>query len=360
MGVQKQQVTQTTSNIPTYLAPYATDVARQAQAMYNTNVMNPPIYGAERIAGPTAEQVQSRAGIMGLGRPEQFGVATDFLSRAGQYAPGQFDYMNVGQPNLQQYQMAAPQTFGQEQAQQYMSPYAQSVIDIQKREALRDAQRAQLAQNLGAARQGTYGGARQLLATTERERNLGTQMGDIQAKGLQAAYENAQAQFERDRTAQMGAAGQNLQALLGVQQLGTQTGLQALLANQQAQMEAQKAAEQSRQFGATQGLEAGRTLANVGLTQQQADLARLAAQEGVGALGQSLQQQRMDQAYQDFMRQYQNPQEQLSYYSNIIRGLPAPQSQTQTSYGQAPSAAAQLGGAGLGAASIYNLLKQTG
>jgi hypothetical protein len=34
-----------------------------------------------------------------------------------------------------------------------------------------------LGANLGAARQGTYGGARQLLAQTERERALGQQLG---------------------------------------------------------------------------------------------------------------------------------------------------------------------------------------
>jgi hypothetical protein len=59
------------------------------------------------------------------------------------------------------------------QAQQaFMSPYMQNVVDVQKQEAIRDAQKGQLGQNLAAARQGTYGGARQTLAMTERERNL--------------------------------------------------------------------------------------------------------------------------------------------------------------------------------------------
>jgi hypothetical protein len=60
------------------------------------------------------------------------------------------------------------------------------------REAIRDAQKTQLGANLGAARQGTYGGARQLLAQTERERALGQQLGNIQTRGLQSAYEAAQ------------------------------------------------------------------------------------------------------------------------------------------------------------------------
>jgi hypothetical protein len=82
----------------------------------------------------------------------------------------------------------------------------QNVVDIQKEEAIRDAQKGQLAQNLGAARQGTYGGARQLLASTERERNLGQQLAQIQAAGGQRAFEAAQQ----------------------AQQFGSQLGLQGL------------------------------------------------------------------------------------------------------------------------------------
>ena len=54
--------------------------------------------------------------------------------------------------------------------QSFMSPYQQNVIDVNKSEALRDAQKGLTAGNLGAVRQGTYGGARQLLAQTEQER----------------------------------------------------------------------------------------------------------------------------------------------------------------------------------------------
>jgi hypothetical protein len=53
-----------------------------------------------------------------------------------------------------------------------MSPYMQAVTDVQKKTAIREAQLAQQQANLGAARQGTYGGARQALAQAERERGL--------------------------------------------------------------------------------------------------------------------------------------------------------------------------------------------
>ena len=190
------------------------------------------------------------------------------------------------QANLERFQMEAPDKFSGVEASRYMSPYIQNVLDVQKREAITDAQKTQLAQDLGAARQGTYGGARQLLAATERERALGQQLGDIEARGLQSAYESSQAQFERDRAAQMAAQQANLQAALGVQELGTTTGLQAALANlsneQQARVQNQAAMLQTQGLNAEQALRAA-------LANQQADLTRAQANQqaalGVQQLG---------------------------------------------------------------------------
>jgi hypothetical protein len=281
-----------------------------------------------------------------------------------QYDPRDFSAQQVNTPNLTQYGMQAPQLFGTEQAGQYMSPFLRNVLDVQKREAVTDARKGQLAQDLGAARQGTYGGSRQLLAAMERERNLGQQMGDIEARGLQAGFENAQAQFERDRAAQMQTGQQNLESLLRTQQLGTQTGLQALLANQQTNLEAQRLGEQSRQFGAGQGLQGlqlagqmGQTLGNLGQYQQQANLQRLQAQGATAAEQRGFQQQLLDQAYGDFLRQRDYPMEMLGQYSNLLRGIPVGLSSTQTAYAPPPSAASQVLGTGLGALGMYNTLR---
>jgi hypothetical protein len=106
--------------------------------------------------------------------------------------------------------------FGSAQAQQYMSPYFQNVVDAQQRQAIDAARQAQLGGNLAAARQGTYGGARQALLQGQRESGLRTQLGDIQARGLQDAYSQAQQQFERDRTAGFEAGQTRLAASLQV------------------------------------------------------------------------------------------------------------------------------------------------
>jgi hypothetical protein len=193
---------------------------------------------------------------------------------------------SYGQGPLEQFRMDAPQSFGLAQAQQYMSPYIQQALEPQMREAVYSAKRGQLAEDLGAARQGTYGGSRQLLAAMERERNLGQQMGDIQARGMQSAYESAQQQFERDRAAGMTAGRENLQAALQQQQLGVSTGLQAALANLSNEQQA-AVNNQATQFQA-QGMSADNAM-KAALANQGVDVTRgqqnLAAQLGVQQLG---------------------------------------------------------------------------
>jgi hypothetical protein len=412
-----QNSTVTTTNLPAYIQPYVENVLQRGQAAsYQPYVP----YDAQRIADFTPGQTYAQQQAYDLQRPDQFGQATDLAGAAGlgalsagQYTPASFTAQNVAapqlqqyqmgtaqtnyNPNLQNYQMATPDQFGQAQAQQYMSPYFQNVLDVQKREAITDAQKGQLMTNLGAARQGTYGGARQLLAGTERERALGMQLGDIQAKGLQSAYENAQAQFERDRNAgfnvnkanldsnlqtqQLGAnigaqtalanlsadqqaRVQNLAAQLQTQGLSSEQALRAAMSNQQYGMDAQKAAEASRQFGTSSGLQSlaqalqsAQTLGNLGQTQQASDLARIQAQAAAGAEQQAMDQRYMDTDYADFLRQRDYPMEQLNYYNSLIRGMPMTMGSTATSYAPPPSMLSQLGGLGLGAASIYQLAK---
>lgn len=89
---------------------------------------------------------------------------------------------------------AGPQAFGQ-QVGQYMSPYMQNVIDVEKREAGRASDMLGQQQQAQAAQSGAFGGYRDAIQRAERERNLTQQMGDIQTRGLQSAYDRAAEQF---------------------------------------------------------------------------------------------------------------------------------------------------------------------
>ena len=369
------QTTQTTSNIGPSQEPYYRALMQAGSGLLNTQM---PLYDRDRVEGFTDQQKALQTQIAGMQTPTQFGGATTFANAAGlgalqpaNYTAGQFNAQQVNAPNIQQYQMTAPrdvaaqqvyaqnmqaaqtgynpnlqyfqmsgpQQFGGQQAQQYMSPFIQQALEPQMREAIYSAKRGQLAQDLGAARQGTYGGSRQLLASLERERNLGQQLGDIQSRGMQSAYENAQAQFERDRAAQMQAQQANLQANLGVQQLGTQTGLQTALANlsneQQARVNNQALQFQAQGMNAENALRAALANQQTGLTVGQQNLAaklqtqELGAQTGLQAALANQQQNLEAQRLREQSRQF-GAQQSLAAYTQANQA-----GQTMANIGQA-------------------------
>jgi hypothetical protein len=208
----------------------------------------------------------------------------------------------------------------------------------------------------------------------EAARNLATQKGDIQAQGQNAAFQNAQQQFntqqQRDLQAQMANQGmgynvgaQNLQAQLGTQQLGAGQNLQAQLANQQAGLAAQQAAEQSKQYGAgygmqglQTGLQAAGQLGQLGQTQYGQQLSNVNLQNQMGAQQQAQQQGILNQQIQNYAMAQQYPQQQLAFMSNMLRGLPM-QSTTANMYQAAPSNVSQLAGLGMAG---YGLSRMAG
>lgn len=273
-GGSPQPTSTTTTTIPEYAQPYMERALGRAEALSTTPYQT---YGGERIAPSSPEQEAARASVAGMQAPTQFGTGTGLATLGGLSGLG---YGGQGALAGQQYMGLATSPAAQ---QAFMSPYMQNVVDVQKQEAIRDAQKAQLAQNLAAARQGTYGGARQTLATTERERNLGQQLAQIQAAGGQRAFEAAQQ----------------------AQQFGSQLGLQGLGLGVQS---------------AGQAAQAGATLGQLGMGQQQAGLELAKAQEAFGGLGRAQQQAALDLAYQDFLQQQRYPYSQIGFMSDILRG----------------------------------------
>ena len=410
------------TDVPAILKPYLTDwdeakqsggilpaaqrlLAKDYATTYGTPLEQAGLAGAGRIAGLSPMQTQVGTALQGMQAPSQFGQGTaaaqSGLGSLGQAADAFGNISNVNAPSLNQYQMAGPQNvtadnlsmyqmaptqnFGAEQAAQYMSPYQQNVVDYAKDQALRDAQMRSVAQNLGSARQGTYGGARSLLAQTELDRNLQSQMQGLQYKGSQDAYTQAQQQFERDRAAGMTTSQANLAAALGVQQLGSTQSLQAQQANQAAQQAAQQANLQAQlgvqQLGAGQSMEAqranqaaelqaaqgygalgqtygslGSTLGALGTAQQASNLDLIKTQGAYGDLQRGVQQQQLDSQYQDLMNKLNYPISNLETMNNLVRGAPLTQTSTSTtSSTPSPSFASQLAGTGLTGLSLYNM-----
>lgn len=274
---------------------------------------------------------------------------------------------NVQAQALRDYSMQGPAKFDASATSQYMSPYIQQVIDVQKAEALRDAQKNVVGMNLGSARQGTYGGARNALANAEANRNLQTQLGNIQATGLQSAYDKAMSQFNASTSAEQSAAAQNLQAQLQTQQLGSSQSLEAQKANQAAQQQAALANQQAALTTGQQNLAAQQAAQQLGVqTGSQMALANLSAEQQANVQNQAAQLQTQGLNAQQAMQAALANQQaalttgQANLQANLgIQQLGAQQSlAAQQANQQANLQAAQQSAAA--AAGLGNIAAQTG
>jgi hypothetical protein len=258
-------------------------------------------------------------------------------------------------------------------AESYMSPYMQNVVQRQQQDAARQAAIAGQTQQAQAARSGAFGGSGDYLMRGQMRNNLARQQGDIFAQGQQAAYTQGQQQFNTEQAARLQAqlanqqagltmGGQNLQAKLGVQQLGAGQNLQAQLANQQQMLQAQQLAEQSRQYGAGLGLQGLQTaltgagqLGNLGNQQYTQGMGINQLQGQYGGMQQQQVQNVLNQQIQDFQNYQNYPYKQLGFMSDMLRGLPLTQ-QSSTIYQQSPSMVSQVAGLGtaaLGASKLF-------
>lgn len=263
------------------------------------------------VAGFSPMQEQAFRQTAGLQVPGQFGIGSQFIGAGGMGA-GNIAQQAAGLGN--QYFGMATNPYAQ---QAFMSPYMQNVVDVQKQEATRDFMKQMPGMQAQAVRQGAFGGSRQAIEAAEARRNLNTQLGNIQATGTQKAFE----------------AGQQ------AQQFGSNLGLQGLGTALQ---------------GTGQLASAGTALGQMGERQLQAQQGIIGLQSQAGAQQQALEQQRVNQAIQNYALQQQNPMLQLSTMSSLLRGLPLQQATTQQ-YQAAPSAISQIGGLGTAALGAYKM-----
>jgi hypothetical protein len=331
-GASSQPTNQTVTQLsyPAEYKPIVNEATQRAVAEASTPYT---AYKGERIAGFDPFQLTAQQAVANMGPAQQLAPATQFAASAGMRA-GDIQYQP--QTNFGASSFATPGL-----ASLYMSPYAQNVVDIQKREAQRQADIAGQQQQAGAVKSGAYGGSRQAILQAEANRNLATQMGDIQKAGSQAAYEQAQNLYNTEA---------------------------------QRQMAAQQATEQSRQYGAGLGLQGLQTqlqaagqLGNLGQEQMGQQQAIINAMQAVGQQRQAMNQQQLSQQYQDFLTQKQYPYQQIAFLQEMLKGVPT--STTKSLYEAPESSTAQLAslgstlygaskffaGGGLADLGIYNL-----
>ena len=292
------------------IAPFAETLLGKAELLTDVDETPYMQYMRDRQAQFTPLQQQSfeNAGLMQTA--PQLGDATAMAGLAGLGA------LNT-QYTFNPYQT---QQFTGNNVQAYMSPYMQNVVERQQADAQRQADIARQTQGAQAARSGAFGGSGDFLMRSQAAGNLARQKGDIQAQGLQNAYQQAMQQFNQSQAQNL--AGQQLNAQQ--QQFGAGLGLQGL---------------QTAMTGA-------KSLADIGQTQYGQNLGLLDVQNRFGAQQQQQIQNQLNTEYQDFLNYQNYPYKQLGFMSDMIRGLPLAQ-QSSTMYAQPPSMLQQVAGLGI-------------
>ena len=184
-----------------------------------------------------------------------------------------------------------------------MNPFLRNVVDIEKREAERvaDVQEQQLAAR--AAQAGAFGGSRAGIIEAERQRNLATQLGDIESRGLALAFQDAQNRLQNQFGREASAAGQ---------------------------------------------------LASLGTAIPAQTFKELGALSGIGAAEQQQGQRALDIATQQAREEFGFPQQTLQDFSSILRGFPLPATTnvSKSTFSPAQPLSTQLIGLGAGLAGL--------
>jgi hypothetical protein len=298
-SAQPTQQTVTQTNIPEYARPYVERLLGKSEAITDLSQNPYRVYEGNRFAGFSPMQQQAFDRVQNQQVAEQIGAGSTMAGMAGigSLGAGQNYTSQVTNPNA---------------VASYMSPYMQNVVDAQKFNATRDFNKQLQVDRARSVGQNAFGGSRQAIQEAEATRSLQDQLGQIQARGLQDAFSDAQ------KNIQFGSS-------LGLQGYG-QAGSLAGTLGQLGQ----------EQFG-----------------QQQA------ITQGIGTAGaqqQALAQQGLDAQFQEFQNQQNYPYKQLAFMSDMLRGLPLSQT-AQTQYAPAPSGASQVAGLGLAGLGLYNATK---
>ena len=365
-GPTQTTSTSNTSNIPEYAQPYVeTMLGATQKQLYKmddsggiTGFQPYKAFGGtyddqgkmtgydagKALAGFSPAQQQAQQGIMGMQVPGQYGAATNMTNQAALGALGTTGqagmYGSAGAlQGLQGSQIG--QSLGQmstdpNAVQSYMNPYIQASLNPQLAEIQRQYDVTGTQQQSGATKSGAFGGSREALMAAENQRNAGLAKNQLIGQGYNQAFQQAQQQMNAANQAALAGNAQAMQ--------GTGIGLQGVGA---------------QQAGYGQLGQAASSLAGIGGQQLAAQQGIYNAQNAVGGQQQQLEQQKINQAIQDYANAQQYPIMQLGTMSNMLRGLPMQAQTTQQYQAQANPITQGIGALGAGA-SLYNATKAEG
>ena len=359
------------------------------------------IAGLPQAMGVAAGNVQAGQQIARQAQPFQFGAsgfsqfqpsqfagfeaqqATPFQQfQQAQFTAGQASpFAQFEAAGADQFQFDPTQRFTGANVQEYMSPYMQNVVDEQSRRAIQQFNEQRGARASQAVGAGAFGGSRQAVQESLAERDLMDRLSGIQATGSQQAFEQAAQMFGQDRSAEFARQSAQAGELARTQGIGAgeaarvqaaraaelartqgigvgEAGrVQSAQAAEQARIQAAQAAEnRAAQQSQLQALgfsaEQAQQMVGFGEAGRAADIQSAQLLENIGRSQMGREQEALDIAYQDFVRQQAFPEQQLQSYSSILRGVPVDPGVTRTAY-TPYNPLQQALGAGLGAIGLY-------
>ena len=246
------------SSLSNWAGDYVTDMLGQGKALGNQAYQS---YTGPLSAGESGLQQQAFTGIGALQAPTGMGAYT-------------------------------PETFGAQQAQDYMNPYLMASLNPQLEEARRQSEIDRIANAGRMTQAGSFGGSRQALMDMENQRNLQANLANITGQGYASAYDRAREQFNTE---------------------------------QSRGMQAQDAANRY-------GFDV------------------LGKQEAAGATQRGIESEGMAADYAQFREERDYPYKQVQYMQSLLQGLPL---EAQSVSYNAPSQAAQLAGTAKSIEDIY-------
>lgn len=291
----------TIQDLPEWSKPYWKSIASRSAAISNERYQP---YRGQRVAGFNPMEQQAFEGVQSLydaGPRQELGQAQGIAQRAA----------GVG--------FSTPQF--PDQAQRYMNPYLENVLDQGRSRMMRDYQGAMAGSRRNASdaaiQSGVMGGrsslagAREAAAVSDEAFRA---MREFESDTRFRAFDQAQQAFGQD--------------------------------------------VQNRQAGARIGLDAGAQLQSLASMQQTQALERINALQQAGVRGREMEQAIRDQAYNDFIERRDFRSNQLRQHIANLAGTPygTAMNSSQNSSGGGPGfgqTIAGLGIAGLGAAGSY-------
>jgi hypothetical protein len=323
----------TSSGLSDWAQPYI--VGSQTDPGYLTKAKALGNKGYEAYTGPLTagtSDLQTKAfqGIGGLSVPGSINQATTTAGNVANkfagmsYNPSQFNNQFTA-PGAYQAGQFDTDTFGADQAQQYMNPYLQSALNPQLEEARRQSQITQLGNQAKATQAGAFGGGRSAIMEAETQRALGSNLANITGAGYNTAYDKAMALFNADQTRQLEAQRSGEAS----RQFGATQGMTAAQAAAQYGLAGQQETEKSKQFGANYGLEAlksqlaaAQAQGALGLTENTANLANLQQQLTAGDTQRKIEAEGIKADLDEFNVQREFPYKQIQFQRDILSGLP--------------------------------------